>query len=664
MLNETALIAALIAVVVGGAACWSNPGRLISRLFLSLSVHVGLWLASFHLILTSEDGLLWLRIASVIGALLPLHLWVTREVVAQPERSPFEGKAWISWALVTVVLGWLPFTALFIPPGSTSERPLYGIGYYLYLAGLGVAGVAMVAGTLRRARGLTGVRRLELQLLLLGGSATVMSVAGTIAAGALTGSAQIVRLAPLFVTLFYAGTAWAMTTTRVFDARHLLLITVERVLLVGIVMVAGWAVHQLFLEILPDPLAYAITVGLALWFASVLNPWLQVALTLDAKSSRDVRKATFDVARKESRLERLEQAFTTLLKGWGKSERAVILFGDKGRLKGSGIDIPADGTPMKALRELRWATPERLARERSTVERARLLDFIHEHGLGAMVASGSGTVTVVVGVGVPASRRPFTYPEITELIELTSIIENALARAHFSVKAQHAEQLATVGLLGASLAHEIRNPLVSIKTFVQLLPHHYQDQAFRDKFFRLIGDEVNRIDRLTEQLLDLAAPRAYSPAVVPLHPVLRSSLELVAGKAAEKSIRLESAFEADPDLAFTDPNAAKQVLLNLCFNAIQAIEERAGDRWVKVATRNTAAGFELSVADNGPGIAPEIRARLFQPFQSTKSSGFGLGLAICNDIVSGLNATITLDPPAPGVGAVFRVVFPCQPPTY
>jgi signal transduction histidine kinase len=70
------------------------------------------------------------------------------------------------------------------------------------------------------------------------------------------------------------------------------------------------------------------------------------------------------------------------------------------------------------------------------------------------------------------------------------------------------------------------------------------------------------------------------------------------------------------------------------------------------------------VADNGPGITPEIRARLFQPFQSTKSSGFGLGLAICNDIVSGLNATITLDPPAPGVGAVFRVVFPCQPPTY
>jgi len=66
------------------------------------------------------------------------------------------------------------------------------------------------------------------------------------------------------------------------------------------------------------------------------------------------------------------------------------------------------------------------------------------------------------------------------------------------------------------------------------------------------------------------------------------------------------------------------------------------------------------VADSGPGIAPEIRPRLFQPFQSTKSSGFGLGLAICSDILAGLDATISVDPSEPGCGATFRIVFPCQ----
>ena len=110
---------------------------------------------------------------------------------------------------------------------------------------------------------------------------------------------------------------------------------------------------------------------------------------------------------------------------------------------------------------------------------------------------------------------------------------------------------------------------------------------------------------------------------------------------------------------FTDASAVKQVLLNLCFNAIQAVEKHAGDKWVKVATRNLDAGLELMVADSGPGISEEIRPRLFQPFQSTKSSGFGLGLAICRDILAGLDATITVDPTVADCGASFRVVFPC-----
>ncbi len=117
--------------------------------------------------------------------------------------------------------------------------------------------------------------------------------------------------------------------------------------------------------------------------------------------------------------------------------------------------------------------------------------------------------------------------------------------------------------------------------------------------------------------------------------------------------------EAAPDRVLTDASAAKQVLLNLCFNAIQAVEKQEGDRWVKVATRNIPNGLEMVIADSGPGISEEIRPRLFQPFQSTKSSGFGLGLAICKDILAGLDASISVDPNIAGRGACFRVIFPC-----
>jgi signal transduction histidine kinase len=314
---------------------------------------------------------------------------------------------------------------------------------------------------------------------------------------------------------------------------------------------------------------------------------------------------------------------------------------------------------LNSIRQLRWVTPERLARERSTPEREELRLFLSRHDLGVAVISEGVTLTVLIGIGTPPSRRAFTYPQVTQLLELASIIESSFERAHFSIKAQHAEQLATVGLLGASLAHEIRNPLVTIKTFVQLLPKHHQDAAFRDKFFSLIGDEVSRIDRLTEQLLDLATPRAYKAEPVDLHAILRSSVELIVAKATDKRIQFFTDFAASPDRVLTDGSATKQVLLNLCFNAIQAVETMAGDRWVKLGTRNVPKGVEMVVADSGPGIAPEIRPRLFQPFQTTKSSGFGLGLAICSDILTGLDATISVDPSQPGQGATFRIVFPC-----
>jgi signal transduction histidine kinase len=305
-------------------------------------------------------------------------------------------------------------------------------------------------------------------------------------------------------------------------------------------------------------------------------------------------------------------------------------------------------------------TPERLIRERATPDRQAVAEFLAARRLGVMVIQEGSALTILVAVG--AARRPFTYPQVVQLNELASILENALERAHFSEKAQHAEQLATVGLLGASLAHEIRNPLVSIKTFVQLLPVHYQNAAFREKFFRLISDEVGRIDQLTEQLLDLASPRAYSAQLVELHPVLRASLDLVAAKAAHKNVAFRTDLKASPDTVFTDASAAKQVMLNLCFNAIQALEAQGiADRWVKIATRNANGGVEMAVEDSGPGIPEEMRPRLFQPFQTTKSTGFGLGLAICSDILANLNASITVDPPAPGQGATFRVTFPCQP---
>jgi len=248
-----------------------------------------------------------------------------------------------------------------------------------------------------------------------------------------------------------------------------------------------------------------------------------------------------------------------------------------------------------------------------------------------------------------------------QLLELAAIIENALEACQ-SFRKGPTRRAARHGRLarGQSCARNSQ-PARLDQNVCTTSPDHYQDQAFRDKFFRLISDEVTRIDRLTEQLLDLASPRVYSAKMIELHAVLHESIDLVAAKATGKNVELRADFQAGPDAAHTDPAAVKQVLLNLCFNAIQAVETQFGERWVQISTRNVAQRIELSVSDSGPGISSAIWPRLFQPFQSTKSSGFGLGLAICKDILTNLNATISVDQPTPGHGATFRVTFPCRP---
>jgi signal transduction histidine kinase len=657
------LVAATVVALVGALILWSNPSRLVNRMTFTCSLHMASWLYTLYRAVSIADGLWWLKVACAISAFIPFHYWLVKESIVGAVNV--RSRVWISycitWIGICALLGVAVFTDYFIPPNSTPTNRLHGWAYYGYIITvLGLYGFVF-RDSYRALTRCTGLRRLELQVWLGGGCAMAFTVLGLMALNAVTHDRIYIRLQPLVILVCFAGTVMAVTTYRIFDARQILLVVIEKCLLIAVVSLIAYVTDLILALVLPKPFDLLATVALALWVAALLTAWFDRIFQFYPQAT-SARQAAFSAAQRETRIDTLESSFRGILQGWGQSERAIILSGDKEVIAGGGLELPGDGTIVKALRHLRWVTPERLARERSTPERKAISDFILTQGLGVLVFAEGPALSVVIGVGMGAARRPFTYPQVTQLLELASIMEGALERAHFSAKVQHAEQLATVGLLGASLAHEIRNPLVSIKTFVQLLPTHHHDPLFREKFFRLIGDEVGRIDQLTEQLLDLASPRTYSAEVIELHPVLRASLDLVAAKAAHKNVQFLTEFNASPDRAYTDASAAKQVMLNLCFNAIQAAESReANERWIKIGTRNTPTGIEMAIADSGPGVAAEIRPRLFQPFQTTKSTGFGLGLAICSDILANLNASISVDPPEAGRGATFRVTFPCQP---
>lgn len=659
MTFTTALWALIAAVVIGVAALCTNPARHLNRMAAAVCAHFALWAWWLHQAFTHPTEALWRQGGAITAAGLIWHWWMWHAGVLYPaqRRTQHLRASWpwlAGWAVLALII--LLGDAL----RSASPAVVYGPAYYWFAGGYFVSAGILMGTAYWRMRGLDGGRRLDGQLLILGGALGAVCGLAMATLDPQLPDAGLMRLMPIVVVLCVGGTIWAVTTSRILNAKHIMMLGLERIGLVATVALFVWGLQEVAERFMPGSAAFVLALAIGLWIAAEIAPWFDELFQRQARRNR-IRHAAFEVARENLRPDAMGEAYLQLLREWAGCERVLILMGANGRLTGDGIEFAADSPEMKLLGSLRWITPERLERERPTPERKVLGELLAKHQLGVLVSSIGPSPAFVVGLGEPYSRRPYTYPEIGLLLQLAAIIENSLSRAHYLLKTQHAEQLATVGMLGASIAHEIRNPLVSIKTFVQLLPDHYQEPAFRDKFFRLIGDEVGRIDRLTEQLLDLSAPRVFTAKPVEVHPLLTSCLDLLVSKAEDKGISLLTDFSNEADCVFTDPNAIKQVMLNLGFNAIQALEKRQGERWIRFVTRKLVDSVEIAVEDNGPGFTPEVWARLFQPFQSTKSSGFGLGLAICKDILSSLQASISADPPESGRGATFRIVLPCPP---
>ena len=137
---------------------------------------------------------------------------------------------------------------------------------------------------------------------------------------------------------------------------------------------------------------------------------------------------------------------------------------------------------------------------------------------------------------------------------------------------RRSDRLASLGTLSAGMAHEIKNPLVSIKTFAQLLPERYQDSDFRETFFSLIGHEVDRIDSLVNQLLRFARPAKPLLKPMHVHEILEKALLLVGHRLYQKDVKLTRSWQAEVDTIHGDSGQIEQVFLNFFLNALDAMK--------------------------------------------------------------------------------------------
>jgi len=252
---------------------------------------------------------------------------------------------------------------------------------------------------------------------------------------------------------------------------------------------------------------------------------------------------------------------------------------------------------------------------------------------------------------------------LSTLANQTAIaIENArlyedLKRSKSYVR--RADRLASLGTLTAGLAHEIRNPLVAIKTLTHLLPERLDDEEFRNRFLQIASGEVDRISSLVTELLDFARPSDPKWELEDVNTILDGMILLVSTETKKKLISMTKNYASNLPFVQIDREQIKQVFLNILLNAIDATSEK-GKITVKTRSFMKPGGdpyVQVEFTDTGCGIPSDQLEEIFDPFFTTKTTGSGLGLSISNQIVRDHKGYIDVESQL-GKGSSFFVNLP------
>jgi signal transduction histidine kinase len=224
---------------------------------------------------------------------------------------------------------------------------------------------------------------------------------------------------------------------------------------------------------------------------------------------------------------------------------------------------------------------------------------------------------------------------------------------------QRAERLASFGSLASGVAHEIKNPLVAIRTFAELLPERFSDVDFREDFSKVVVREIDRIDNLVARLRGIASAPQQQMGSVDIRQPISDTLKLLRGQLEQSRTAVH--FIADDDAPFVtiDDSQLKQLFLNIFQNALEAMGQ-GGELSIRVA-RTQSGGTSwvlIEVADTGPGMPESVKSHIFEPFFTTKPTGSGLGLAICRSIVDAHRGSIRVENHGGHVGTTIVVELP------
>jgi signal transduction histidine kinase len=262
-------------------------------------------------------------------------------------------------------------------------------------------------------------------------------------------------------------------------------------------------------------------------------------------------------------------------------------------------------------------------------------------------------------------RDAFSREEVQLLAGLATQIAVTVENSQLYQQMKEKDRLAALGEMAAGLAHEIRNPLGSIKASAQYLSETSELPEDGTEFLEIIVDEVDRLNRVVSSFLDYARPAHSNPEPIDVNSAVELTLQFLRPECDSAEVSLHVLIAEDLPRVRIDIEHLRQVLINLVQNAVQAMSS-GGEIFVETRSQDrfrigggAQRWVQISVRDTGPGIAPGLLANLFVPFVTTKQQGTGLGLAISQRIVSEAGGRINVRS-RDGFGTTFVLLLPAD----
>ncbi|MDO8543505.1 MAG: HAMP domain-containing sensor histidine kinase [Opitutaceae bacterium] len=474
-------------------------------------------------------------------------------------------------------------------------------------------------------------------------------------------NAQALRRSTVFIIAAAFGlAAWAIMFHRVFNAPQILTSLLQRILII-LAWVGGLQLCLLLLGGMSAPydvlfISVAAISAVVFYLDRESRTWLQLG---GERELAQLRSAILSLGRSESDQARLVPGCEDLVcKRYG-ARFAELLVDGGAVFGGMRMRLPKGSAAFAGLAHAGWATPEALERQRTTPETQELNRFLHENSIAAIVAvpRGSPTPSLLIALGEKNDGWPVTYPEIERLTNVAELIDNVLLHARLAAEAALKAQVEHLAMMSRGLAHDLKNLITPISSFLI----HAEPRIIAGTVEAEVHDSASRSvaiinDYISEALffgtrLELRLEPTAVPALV------QTVMNITASRAARRRVTVVS--QPIEGQAHIDRVLIQRMLANLVNNAIDA--SKPGTMVTLSATR-AGMGLQFAVADSGSGISAENRARIFEPYFTTKqmgddARGFGLGLTICDKVVR-LHGGIIRVESEPGRGTTMTVEFP------